>query len=409
MNKVFSTSVLGLVAIFIASFGDEVASVTFAFAQVDAHSMRGVSVLMSSALIGGLVAGPASIYLLNKFTPRRILLFVFILAGIAVFASASFTQDYWMYMASFVLGSLGSMFWSVLSVIIPGSFDEASLTDVNKVVHSIRNSGYILGPVLAGLLNANCSVYTSLIIIGMIFLCAAPFAHTVFRKKSSGAPATVDSVANSEKPANTVVFPDVRSFFRLKQMRITLWPLIITICTTSTFNVAFIHMLLVDLQYSEAAYGYLISALSFGLVIGPIALASMVQKCGIGFGACVCAAIIGLCLVLVGVHQAPVWLFAVLLVLGLANGIQNTLMSTFVMKAVPEHKRNEWMPTYMFIVQSSVLAGFIIGGLVPAQHAKLLLVVAGGIASIAGLIGAMGNFKESVTWNHSTAKIPADI
>lgn len=405
MNKIFLTPLMGLAAIFIASFGDEVASVTFAFAQVDVQSMGGVSLLLSSALIGGLASGPIATYLLNRFHAQKILLFVFIFAGIVVLLSASYPKDVGMYLASFILGCLGNLFWSVLSVIIPQRFEESSLMDVNKVVHSVRNSGYILGPILAGLLNAKYGVHTALIIVGTIFLFAAPFTRLVLSKKNEGK----ETFPQGHSIAPWT-FPEVWEFFRLRGMKTTLLPLVITICTTSTFNVAFIHLFLVDLQYNEAAYGILASAVSFGLVLGPLWLTHFAQKNGLGFGACVCATIIGLCLVSIGIYQKPAWLFCVLLLLGLANGVQNTLMATFVMKAVPEEKRKVWMPMYLFIVQAAVLAGFMIGGQVPVEHARLLLIVAGGVASIAGLVGAIGNhFKESLPWNPSSAKIQGDI
>lgn len=108
---------------------------------------------------------------------------------------------------------------------------------------------------------------------------------------------------------------------------------------------------------------------------------------GINRVPCICASIIGGCLVLVGTYQSVIWLFSVLFILGIANGLQNTFMATFMMKVIPASKRQVLMPIYMMIVQVSVLFGFFIAGLFPVKYSSTLLIVAGSCAFLAGIFG----------------------
>lgn len=391
MRRMLPSTVLSLIVIFIASFGDEIATMTFAFAQVDATSMAGISVLMASALLGGLGAGPLATFLLRRMRPHTVLALIFLLAGSTALGSAPVAQSPWVYVAAFLLGCLGTMFWSVLAVMIPQQCAEAELTTVNKIVHAVRNSGYIVGPMLAGVINVRCTVTTTLMVVSLIFFGALPFLHVVTRSRGRVVPTSDTTTSEVERLSSAAPISRLRAFFQLPRVLMTIIPLIVTICTTSTFNVAFIHLLLVERRWSEDMYGAVASALSLGLVVGPLALASRAEKYGVASMSCTSAAIIGLCLVGAGVSQAPLWLCIILFILGSANGVQNTLMSTFVMKVVPASQRVVMMPLYMAIVQASVLAGFLIGGVVPIHWARFLLMVAGGVAAIAGMLGAIWN------------------
>lgn len=391
MRTVLSTSLLGLVVIFVASFGDEVASVTFSFAKVNALSMTGVSVLMSCTLLGALTAGPVAMIALQRFRPHGILQTIFLMASGIVFASAYFAQTVIVYVVAFLLGGIGAIFWSVVSVMIPERFAADSLTDANKVIHAIRNAGYIVGPVVAGLLSAGVGVPVALVSVGALFLLAAPCTRVVLSDRFGETCAGQSADRTDGDQRVTTRWAQIRAFFRLHRMTLTLVPLMVTIATTSTFNVAFIHILLVEHQYSEATYGCIVAALSVGLVLGPLVLASRIERWGTAVGACASASVIGACVVLAALYQHPVWLFMVLLVLGLANGVQNTLMATFVMTIVPEAQRKMMMPLYIWIVQASVLVGFVVGGQVPIHYAQQLLLISGGLATLTGTLGAVGN------------------
>ncbi|WP_116963240.1 MFS transporter [Fastidiosibacter lacustris] len=378
----------GLITVFVASFGDEIAAFTFSFAQVNQQSMENLSFLMSATLIGSLCAAPVAMLLLRNFEVMQILIAIFCISILALIISANFPISYVFYAAAFLMGMVSGIFWSVLSIVIPSYFKHDRLADINKFVQSIRNAGYISAPFLAGILTAFFGATWSLGLVSILFIVAIPcsllsvgrLAKTVNIKPHSG-----------NQAGKKIIWPQVLRFFQLPGMKITLLPLIVTICTTSTFNVAFMYLLLINLHYSQATYGLIVSAISIGLMIGPIVLTSWAKKHGMGFAACMAATTVGFSVCLSGAYQSIPWLYVVLLILGMANGLQNVLMSTFVMQIVPAEARQQLMPTHIFIIQASVLTGFIIAGQVPVASARLLLIIAGIIAISAGLIGAAGN------------------
>ncbi len=78
-------------------------------------------------------------------------------------------------------------------------------------------------------------------------------------------------------------------------------------------------------------------------------------------------------------------------VIGIANGVQNTLMSTFIMQRVDPESRPFQMPAYVFILQCTVFAGFIGAAFIDVTAAGTALVISGVTAIIAGVVGALAN------------------
>lgn len=386
--------ILGLLATFITSFAGELVAFIYSFTQIHNATMLGVSILMASVFAGGILASPLSIYLLERFKPRFIMTMTFVCSGAIVLLSSFCLYDIIYYISSFFLGFFGSVFWSLLSVLIPNTFKSKNLVHVNSVVQSIRNLGYILSPALAGLMSSLFTTESSLLLISMLFFLGIICVEVNFKKRKRDLHVESDESAHEKHVPQEISLRLFTQLFRLKKMKIVLIPLVITICTTSTFNVAFLYLTLNILGYSKVIYGYLSGLLSLGLVLGPLALASFAEKRGASFGACISASVIGFCVFLTGASQSVFWLSCVLFILGVANGIQNTLMSTFIMKVVPKEQRNQLIPTYMLVVQLSVLAGFLIGGIVPMKHVEVLLLISGIIAVIAGIIGARLNYRE---------------
>ncbi len=75
------------------------------------------------------------------------------------------------------------------------------------------------------------------------------------------------------------------------------------------------------------------------------------------------------------------------LILGSANGVQNALMASFMMKAIRKKHRNSQMPAYLFIIQTAVCIGFIGAGFVHVDYTQSTLLVIGIATMIAGILG----------------------
>lgn len=76
---------------------------------------------------------------------------------------------------------------------------------------------------------------------------------------------------------------------------------------------------------------------------------------------------------------------------GSANGVQNALMASFMMKAIRKEQRNNQMPAYIFIIQTAVCIGFISAGFVKVHHTQYTLLIISIATMITGILGFIVN------------------
>lgn len=395
MNKISKKFyIAGFLAIYIVSFCGEVACVTYELALINEKSMVNVSLLMVAFLAGGILFTPFSIILLGKIALLKILQLIFFCSGLVVMATSASMNPYVAFVASLLLGLLSSCFWSALALIISTIFEQDRFDQVNKLTHSIRNIGYIAGPSLAGCINGYVNIKLALFMIGCCFWMGIPCSY-ILLPMYEGKIQT--DVTKSQKSFLSTVWLYGHILFRLPNMKKTLLPLIVTICFASTSNIAFLHLMVNVLHYSKATYGLMASLTSIGLVGGPFFFSSLFSKRGESFGVCMAALLMGLCIAATSFFESLVGLSLISLMLGIANGLQNTLMWTFLMKTMAKDQKSKIIPVYILILQVAVLIGFSISSIVSVTETKLFLLMSGLTSFLFGGFGAALNYKDHQT------------
>ncbi|GAA5111617.1 hypothetical protein GCM10023261_15920 [Bartonella jaculi] len=134
-----------------SSFADETAQVTFALHL--AESTAFISMLLFAGLLGAICAGPIAPRLLHRLQPARTVPIVLLFEAILI-AAAAIANQFWSYIAiAFALGCAGSIFWSAILVSVPElAKNDQQLDRINRVIQTVRNLGYIAGPLLGGVL-----------------------------------------------------------------------------------------------------------------------------------------------------------------------------------------------------------------------------------------------------------------
>ncbi|MHA7304269.1 MFS transporter [Arthrobacter sp. TMN-49] len=371
-------------ALFFGSFGDEAAQIVFALRLADGSSAAAVQVsaLLAAGLIGGIVAGalaPRAVVLLG--TRRLIALVFFAEAGLIACASFANTLP-WYLGISAALGCLGSVLWSAVMIALPAlDLPGASIEIGNRVVQTVRNLGYVVGPLLGSALFAWSSGVQGLLVLALAMLAAAIGAALIL-------PSLMGSSVGKVSSPNTRKSADVVGLLQTQGVLRALMPLIVTVLVTSALNVLLIVRIRSELGYSAGVYGIVVAALSVGLVAGPALFAGFAGRLGPAAGASVAAASIGLGVIAIGTANTPWQLGLAAALIGIANGVQNTLMSTFIMQRVDAEHRPFRMPAYVLILQCTVFAGFIGAAFIDVAAAGSALVAAGVTAIIVVLIKA---------------------
>nr|WP_275064632.1 MFS transporter [Bartonella sp. MM73XJBT] len=366
-----------------SSFADETAQVTFALHL--AESTASISMLLFAGLTGGICAGPIAPRLLHHFQPAHTITVVLLFEALFI-ATAAIANQFWLYIAlSFTLGCAGSLFWSAILVAVPDfAKTDHQLDRVNRIIQTVRNLGYIAGPLLGGMLYGLSNGQKGLFALSIMVLLAAFITLCSFKSLKIHTQ-TTNTVQQSKKGL------DLTGLLHKKNVVYALSPLIITIILTSALNVLSIVRIRTELNSSAETYGMISSMISFGLVVGPLCFSSLFHRFGNAAGASLAAATIGFAIFCFSLTHI-VWLMMLsFFILGSANGVQNALMASFMMKAIQKEQRNSQMPAYLFIIQVSVCLGFIGAGFVHVHHTKSTLFIIGITTMIAGILGFIVN------------------
>lgn len=307
-------------------------------------------------------------------------------AEAVLFAAASFANAlFWYLVVAAALGCLGSMLWAAVMVTLPAvNANEAGVDRANRVVQSMRNLGYVAGPLLGSALFAWSSGTRGLLALAaLMILSAACVAISL--------PQLVDAGVGKEGGHDGRRAADVRGLLQTEGIFRAITPLLITVLVTSALNVLLIVRVRNELGFSAEMYGVIVAALSAGLVAGPVLFAGFAGKLGEAAGASAGAAVIGSGIVVAGSAQFSWQLVAAAAFIGIANGVQNTLMSGFMLKRIDPEKRAFQMPAYILILQTTVLAGFVGSAFVRVDQAGVALVIVGALATLVGLLGSLLN------------------
>lgn len=370
------------------SFADEAAQVTFALRL--ANSTSSVSALLAAGLVGGILAGPLSPIILQRVGPYRTIPSVFVVQSVLI-AAASLTNQFWNYIAvSTALGCTGSILWSAVMVAIPTyTNDERRIDRINRVTQSVRNLGYVGGPALGGTLYGIADNAPGLLLLAFLVLLPVPLIAACFRLLGISGRDVEQTSAEKKRRVRL----DVRGLLGTTGVIRATSPLLMTVMLTSVLNVLLIFRVRTELELSAQTYGLVISMLSIGLIFGPIGLSGMFARFGDAAGASLAAGIIGVGIVWVALSDVAWAIMCATFLIGAANGVQNALMGSFMMKAIDPKHRSGRMPAYVLCIQISVFIGFIGAGLVSTSHVVNALISVGIATAIIGGCGFLLNPK----------------
>ncbi|WP_043288676.1 MFS transporter [Paraburkholderia oxyphila] len=377
-----------LLSLSFGSLTDEAAQVTFALRLADSASS--VSALLAAGLIGAIFSGPIAPPILQRFGPQKTVPAIFLLQSFLI-AGASLANQFGSYIAvSMALGCTGALFWSAIMVAIPTyTADERHLDRITRLTQSVRNLGYACGPALGGVLYSVAGNLRGLLLLAVLVFLAAPTTLVCFKILD-----TFRNEARQEPKQNKQKARfDLVDLLRSPGVIRAVAPLLMTVILTSALNVLLIFRIRTELGLSAEAYGLAISMLSIGLIFGPVTFSGIFSRFGDAAGASFAAGLIGLGILWLSLTNVIWIIVCATFLIGSANGIQNALMASFMMKAIDPQRRVSQMPAYVFCIQLSVFLGFIGAGLISTSNFGEALRIIGISTTIIGTCGFGINVK----------------
>ncbi|MEW9889803.1 MAG: MFS transporter [Candidatus Symbiodolus clandestinus] len=384
------------VALCFGSFIDEAAQVTFSLHLADDASS--VSALLSAGVFGALLAGPLSPRILYRIGPLKSISLAFIVQSLLITGASLVNQFIAYLIVAVALGCTGSIFWSAIMVAVPSfAQQDCEINRINRVMQAVRNCGHVGGPALGGVLYALAEGSQGMLLLALLALFAALITLVCFKILHPHSYHTVVS-----DPDNSRKGLDLIGLLRTNGVIHAFSPLIITIILTSMLNVLLIIRVRNDLKRSAEIYGLIVSMLSVGLVLGPLTLSGLFNRFSDAASASMAAAVMG-CGILWLANTELTWhLMTATFLIGCTNGLQNTFMSSFIMKAIDKERRIFQIPTYILILQTAVFIGFFGAGFIKAQNVSGAFVFIGMITLIIGIFGFAFNISNKISCEKGT-------
>jgi MFS family permease len=397
-----------IAALLVSTVGDEVAMVALALRGADRTGLTSVvSAQMLAGLVPGIALGGVIGRIVDRFRADAVLGVTLALECLIAAAAAAAADGAVLLIATMLLlGALGAVAQTCVMALVPHLFpDSDAQLRVNSLMESVRNAGYIIGPLLVGLLTAHGGTGLALAVDAGTFAFALLAVPVISRWLVMAAQERTETAGPAEAPAGGAAEavtdgaqPSGKTAGGLRvglallwagaQRRTTLATIVVTVAATSVVNVL-LPFFADDMPGSNAVYGVLLATWSVGLVLGPFALRGGLRRRPTAVVAVGAAGIIGLSYLVAGAYPVVPLMLAAFLCGGMANAVQNVALRTHVMADCPPDVRGRVGAAYGATLQTSVAVGFALAGLAPADWARWGILTGGGVAFLAGSVGLL--------------------
>ncbi|MEU6378567.1 MFS transporter [Streptomyces sp. NPDC046909] len=404
-----AATLLVLTALLISTVGDEIALVALALRGADQSGLTSVvSAQMLAGLLPGILLGGPIGRIVDRHRADAVLGVTLALECLVAAAAAAVADGVVLLVATMLLlGALGAVAQTCVMALVPQLFPESGVQlRVNGVMESMRNAGYVVGPLAAGLLSAHGGTGLALAADAGTFAVALPAVPVIslWLARAAGPVSETAGADDDVAAENTATTAKTEGGLRTglallwagAQRRTTLTTIVVTVAATSGINVL-LPFFTEDVPGGRATYGLVLAVWSVGLVLGPFALRGRLARRPTATTAVLATTVIGLAYLVVGARPLVPLMLTACLFGGMANAVQNVALRTYVMSDCPPDVRGRVGAAYGATLQSSVAVGFALAGLVPADWARWGIVAGGAVGFAAGTVGWSRGRARSLT------------
>lgn len=372
----------------ISSIGDSLTRVAltwFVFEQTKSPQALGILTIAYTApiLIGGLVAGP----LLDRFSPRRVMIVDNLIRGIA-FAALPILQllnllEIWhIYVFAAIYGSLMMISLAGGPTLIPALVRDNQLETANALETLSFTLSNVIGPPLAGLLIVWIGVANVVVLDALSYFLFALLLLSISVHKIGHAQTIQENAYFSLRSALQLMFDNK--------------VLLSTTLMFMAFNVGLgaltVFLPIVSDQLapgSSEMFGTLLGALALGEVISAWLAGSLHLKMGLGMRIALAQILSGLSLVLL-LMESNVWAVAIgLFLLGFFSAPLTIWAQTLRMQIIPTELRGRTFALLRTLMQGSTpLGGALAGFLLPVIGMQMMIGLSSLVIGIPGIAGA---------------------
>lgn len=368
--------------------------------------------------------------LVDKYSPKRILLYSKVLSSCTLMALIASVWYGWLtidilYLATFMYGLASALDLPASQSYPPLVVDQEHIPAANSLQMATRQIGIILIPMIGGLIIAALSINTDASFVltqdyTLLHGIAAVLAIDVVCYLLSSLviafniklKPVIKNQTDTDESLLNKISDGFRYIFRDKPLRALIFYMLLTsVFANGIMRVCIPYIADKNDTYGADLMGWLLGAQAIGAMIGMAISGLRPQMKLISLGLTVVALDLIVSAVLIGMaytHATLIAMFALLPVFGMANGISQVKVFSWVQTRVERQYLGRAMAVVMFIniaiaAASPLLAGYVLS---VADLYTLFVFVGGGLAGTA-LLGAL-LFNMLNVGRHDDSRQPGD-
>jgi MFS family permease len=369
-----------IAAIGLSSFGDELAIVALALRVEDLTGSAGmVALLFIVSALPHVLFAPVSGWLTDRRETVQTLRWCSLAQAVIATALAFAVGLPLVFVLAFVLGALASVTGPSVFALVPLLDEDGDTSKTNSTIEIAKYTGWISGPLVAGLVAHQSGTAAPLLIDACTFLvlAASTLGMSIRRFPTPPGEATAGDGARA-------------GFAYVANDRLLLLVFIAmagVVLFAATDNVAEVFFARDTLNQPAIGYGVLASTWLAGMVIGALlARRADTRRAPVWiFGGAIVG---GGALVLGAASAALIPAAALFVVAGLGNGIENVAARTLVHGRVPSALHGRVFAAYMGLLSGTQIVATALGGALVVGVGGRQALVIGGLGSLA--VGALG-------------------
>ena len=369
-------------AVGLSALGDWLAIVPLA---LHAQQRGGSGIAVAALFIAlwspaAVLAGPAGL-LADRLSPARVLTYCSLVAAALCCVLAVTDALAPLLVLTALLGCVNAVAHPAEFSLVPLLTGPRELVRVNGHVEASRYAGFMLGPLLGGLLAAGGGTQLALLADAGTFVALA--AAGVVLARRAGVPA--------ERTAGGRARDGIVLLVRDGDLRLAVGVVFVSLLFMTATPAAMVVFATESLEVGERGYGLLMGLWTAGMAAGALGLARRVPAGCLAAGALVAVAVQG-----AGIAAPTLWVLAPLaaagyLVGGLAHGTKNVLVRTLIHERSPRHLRGRAYAAYNGLRNGAEIVALTCGGvLIATAGARWTLLLAGGLPVLIALAGLAG-------------------
>ena len=366
-------------AVGLSALGDWLAIVPLA---LHAQQRGGSGIAVAALFIAlwspaAVLAGPAGL-LADRLSPARVLTYCSLVAAALCCVLAVTDALAPLLVLTALLGCVNAVAHPAEFSLVPLLTGPRELVRVNGHVEASRYAGFMLGPLLGGLLAAGGGTQLALLADAGTFVALA--AAGVVLARRARVPA--------ERTARGRARDGIVLLVRDGDLRLAVGVVFVSLLFMTATPAAMVVFATESLEVGERGYGLLMGLWTAGMAAGALGLARRVPAGCLAAGALVAVAVQG-----AGIAAPTLWVLAPLaaagyLVGGLAHGTKNVLVRTLIHERSPRHLRGRAYAAYNGLRNGAEIVALTCGGvLIATAGARWTLLLAGGLPVLVALAG----------------------